>query len=573
MIQGMKWVLHMLIDELPGTPLLLRMPPALSEQLQKQLAELRGWNAFETDLDDGSFFLKHMDDKCDYILVDNNYNITGFINCAFVKVVPAYKAFGHSLFTLGLNDLLNGKSGLSSQDKVMADVLRDSTNPGHMMSGLNLVRRFSFGLSMGVNLSWDEANALFKGIVSTATVWYQNRTHEWADNSRLKTLLIRQGNNMCNRTNLLDLFYNQLYKIGSSWTKLCKVQEASMCTVPVEEESFFITYTEWNQLDDDAWEKEINKEVSELISQVNSHELDRLATQLNNNIPCKFQPGKHISVGATMGCANYHGWLIFDNDERWIVRVPRRGFTNVPSEMVKYLVESEYATLKFLEPVNVSISKVYGYRLVSDPSNRVGVCYIMMQALPGQPYYAHEASPDPKRRVIEQGADYMNEVCKHPLPLAGSFIMKDNQPTISAVASNRFVALGIYGPFTSTSDYIMSMSIIDQYMDLFADGQLRHKYVLEAFLFYYSLRNNKDCLTTPDIPGQLFLKDVDDKGHHILADDEYNVIGIIDWQFAPIVPAADAFGPSYVTADLAFLYSSSNSISANDILLADALRS
>lgn len=279
-----------------------------------------------------------------------------------------------------------------------------------------------------------------------------------------------------------------------------------------------------------------------------------------------------------MGCANYHCWLIFDTDEKWIVRIPRTGFSDVPSELVEYLVESEYATLKFLESANIPTPKVHGYGLASDPSNRVGVCYIMMQALTGKPYYAHEASTAQKERIIEQVANYLAELSKHPVSSIGSFAMVNNQPEISAVASNRFVALGTYGPFTSSLDYITS--IIEQYMDLIADGQLHHKHSLEAFLFYYFLRENKDRLMSdghpddnPEQQQQFFIKHVDDKGDHLLIDDDYNVTGIIDWQFVRVVPATEAFGPSYVTADLGSLYSSSTGLSADDRLFAGALRS
>ncbi|KAF5016772.1 hypothetical protein F66182_11434, partial [Fusarium sp. NRRL 66182] len=216
--------------------------------------------------------------------------------------------------------------------------------------------------------------------------------------------------------------------------------EASVCETLSKEMSFLSD----SRRDDDAWEKATNDEVSELLSHVNSHELVRLAAELNNGIPCIFQPGKHSGINSTMGCSNYHCWLIFDTGERWIVRIPRMGFTDVPADLVDYLVESEYATLKFLESVNVPTPKVFGYGLVSDHSNRVGVCYIMMQALPGKPYGAHDASPAQKKRVIEQVANYLVEISKHPLSAIGSFAMINNQPQISAVASNRFVAIGKY---------------------------------------------------------------------------------------------------------------------------------
>ena len=271
-----------------------------------------------------------------------------------------------------------------------------------------------------------------------------------------------------------------------------------------------------------------------------------------------------------MGCANYHGWLIFETGDRWIVRIPRTGFSDVPSELVEYLVANEYATLKFLEPTKVPAPKAFAYGLASDPSNRVGVSYIMMQALPGSPFYAYEASPDQKKGVIEQLADILIEISKNPLPLAGSLVMKNDQIDVSAVASNRFVALDTYGPFSSTLDYIIS--IIDQYMDLIADGQLHHTHPLEAFLFYHFLRQNTDALVASDIPGQFFLKHVDDKGDHLLVDAEFNITGIIDWQFARAVPAAEAFGPSYVTADLPSLYSSNTSVTDDDRLLAKSLK-
>lgn len=271
-----------------------------------------------------------------------------------------------------------------------------------------------------------------------------------------------------------------------------------------------------------------------------------------------------------MGCANYHGWLKFDNGELWIVRIPRTGFSDVPPELVEYLVESEYATLKFLEPTKVPAPKVFAYGLASDPSNRVGVSYIMMQALSGTPFRAHGISSEQKQAVIQQVADILIEISKKPLPLIGSLVMKNDHLDVSAVASNRFVALDTYGPFQSMLDYISS--IIEQYMDLIADGQLYPEYPLEAFVFYFFLRENNDTLVASDIPGQFFLKHVDDKGDHLLVDEDFNITGIIDWQFARTVPAAEAFGPSYITADLASLYSSNTNVTDDDRLLAQALK-
>ncbi|KAJ5937108.1 hypothetical protein N7466_003558 [Penicillium verhagenii] len=66
-------------------------------------------------------------------------------------------------------------------------------------------------------------------------------------------------------------------------------------------------------------------------------------------------------------------------------------------------------------------------------------------------------------------------------------------------------------------------------------------------------------------------KHVDDKGDHLLVDENFNINGIIDWQFARAVPASEAFGPSYITADLMSLYSSNTGVTGDDHDLATAL--
>jgi len=171
----------------------------------KQLAESGRWNAFESSLDEGPFFLKHMDDKGDHILVDDDFNITGVIDWTFARIVPVFEAFGPSLLTANMSDVYNGKAGHSFQDTVMAEVLQSRDNRlGRIANGPDLVRRFSFGLGMGMNLPWDEASALFQGIISTATgnplglnweVWCRNRLYQWADDPRLQALSLLQGEN------------------------------------------------------------------------------------------------------------------------------------------------------------------------------------------------------------------------------------------------------------------------------------------------------------------------------------------------------------------------------------------
>ncbi|KAL4969285.1 uncharacterized protein BDV14DRAFT_196109 [Aspergillus stella-maris] len=251
-----------------------------------------------------------------------------------------------------------------------------------------------------------------------------------------------------------------------------------------------------------------------------------------------------------MGCANYHAWLIFNDGTKWIVRIPRTGFSDAPLELVEYLVKSEYATLKFLEGTNVPAPRLFGYGLAFDPSNRVGVGYILMEALPGRPCHAHETNDEQKEKVLGQVADIMIEISKHPFDSRGSLL--------------------------TASEYMTK--IVDSYLDSISDGQIHHSYPRAAYLFYNLLRQNINNLTqprskiSPQLQTKFYLKHPDDKGDHILIDEEYNITGLIDWQIARVVPAVEAFGQGYLTADMGNLYSSKTGITGDDRVLASSLR-
>ena len=70
------------------------------------------------------------------------------------------------------------------------------------VGGPDQVRRFSFALGMGMDMSWDEAVDLFRDIISTAEgigsefdwdAWRQNRIAQWAGDGRLQALLLELG--------------------------------------------------------------------------------------------------------------------------------------------------------------------------------------------------------------------------------------------------------------------------------------------------------------------------------------------------------------------------------------------
>ncbi|KAK4226106.1 hypothetical protein QBC38DRAFT_456635 [Podospora fimiseda] len=306
----------------------------------------------------------------------------------------------------------------------------------------------------------------------------------------------------------------------------------------------------WKLLDDEAWEKSIHDEVSNLLARLNREALIAVASRLNNNKPCRFEPGQYLGTGAIMGCANYHAWVVFDDGEKWLARLPRTGFS---------------------DNTKVPATKASGYGLASDPSNAVGLSYLI-QALPGMPYNSRKATAEQTNKVLGQIADIMPELSKYPFHRAGSLILtEDGKIDVGQIASNRFLRLGLHGPYTDATEYFSG--IASQYLDLIRDGQLHPHVRAEASLFYKLVQEHAKEICGEDNPAQFFLKHVDNKGDHILVDNDYNIIGIIDWQFARTVPASEAFGPSLLTANMGWIYSGHpSSMSDEDRILAKALR-
>ena len=142
---------------------------------------------------------------------------------------------------------------------------------------------------------------------------------------------------------------------------------------------------------------------------------------------------------------------------------------------------SEYATLKFLEKMKIPAPRAYGIGLMSNTTNMVGVNFLLIEALPGTPFRTFSATENQRCRVIKQVAELFAEIKRHPFLKAGSLFIRNDEPEIGPVASNRFVALSPLRPFDNA--VLHFSSIADQCLDLIADGQLYHGCPIKAFVF------------------------------------------------------------------------------------------
>jgi hypothetical protein len=323
-------------------------------------------------------------------------------------------------------------------------------------------------------------------------------------------------------------------------------------------------------LDDDAWLAAQTRELTALRDRINQEALLEQAKKLSGGKQCRLDDDDPLGR-SLMGGMHIHRQIFFDDGSVWLARVLRENYTSFSDQLSNNILLSECATLRWLERLDIPTPKLHGYGLRGDPSNAVGVAYMLIHKLPGNPFIPDLATHKQKQKVLHQWADVLCALGKHPFDKLGSLTFSGVGP----VASDRTGTLPPIGPFNTARD--MYSSWAQAYRDLVADKQLFSSFSIDAYLMFDHLCSRAtegpwfgswDHLDT----GPFFLKHTDDKGDHILVDDDFNITGIIDWTFARVVPAYEAFGPSLLSADNGLLFDGNVGLSADDVALGEQLR-
>lgn len=142
---------------------------------------------------EGDFFVKHVDDKGDHLLVDKDLNITGIIDWQMARIVPRREAFGLSLVSADMRALCGGKVALSQEDVALGSAMREKSSGLASHTGDEKVRRFFWGL--GLETKWARAlplaNALLQvfGVEQSWDEWKETALERYDSDERLKALV------------------------------------------------------------------------------------------------------------------------------------------------------------------------------------------------------------------------------------------------------------------------------------------------------------------------------------------------------------------------------------------------
>lgn len=252
-----------------------------------------------------------------------------------------------------------------------------------------------------------------------------------------------------------------------------------------------------------------------------------------------------------MGGMNLHLPITFKDGVIWLARIRRTNATSPPPSLQNHILQSEIATLKFLETTALPTPKIWDYSLQGEAGD-AGVSYIIMDYMPGKVLDWSSIDERGKKKVIAQLADIYIELQKHEFDRMGC-LDQIGTTHIGAFARECLTDfkgpsrdMQAIGPFLHLQDYYKAC--ISLLLDLIHRGEIYTDKPVDAFLMYTFLFNLIPQIYPSDPKadaesslGKFYLKHADDKGFHILVDADSNITGLIDWEWAFTAPASLAF--------------------------------
>jgi hypothetical protein len=214
---------------------------------------------------------------------------------------------------------------------------------------------------------------------------------------------------------------------------------------------------------------------------------------------------------------------------------------------------------------------VYVYELET-PTNAVGTSYVLMEKLPGKPLDWGCATTEQRARVMEQLADVYLELERHPIPQTGSLV----HSSASDRAKRDRVHVGSFAqtPCFETPDHAVGpfdtleasyTAIIRQQQRMLANHEVSTLPVDNYLSFLWRLKVLPELVAeSASRTGPFYLRHQDDKGDHILVDDEYNITGIIDWEWASAEAKEVAFNSPCMMWPVADFYDGKNALAEDE---------
>ncbi|KAG6064624.1 hypothetical protein E4U33_006073 [Claviceps sp. LM78 group G4] len=295
------------------------------------------------------------------------------------------------------------------------------------------------------------------------------------------------------------------------------------------------------------------------------------------------------------GGLNCHAEIKFEDGVVWLARIRILSAIAPPPEERDYILQSEVTTMQFLERhTRVPCPRVFDWACESDPTNTIGVGYILMEKLTGTSLDWQSATATQKEKIVRQYADILLEIERHPFDQFGSLIgtteFSGGETTQGATIESQIQvgALGEQstfrsgdggmplGPFRSSEEAYRA--IVEANMRMVVTGEIGEaEHALDILLAHrFRLdvlhKVSEQTATAEKGSEQFFLKHPDDKGDHIMVNDDFDIVGIIDWEWCSTASRNEAFSSPCMMWPVDAFHDGSNELTEEELLLARVFR-
>ena len=308
--------------------------------------------------------------------------------------------------------------------------------------------------------------------------------------------------------------------------------------------------------------------------QIKTAALVSIASRLRNGIPCTIpalapDAQGHLNpeeASTQTGGQNCNVDVEFQDGIVWLARIRLDDPSLAPKPIQAYVFLSEVFTLKYLGNIGIPVPEVFHYKTESS-GNPVGVPFLLMEKLKGAALDWNSTTSAQKIKVLEQLADVFLALEKHPFPTTGSIYPSNGSIKVGAFAlpplfESPNTPLGPFDTLESSLRVVFALQrkliVNGELSSLAIDKYLSHRWREEMIPEVVALHNEAG----------FFLKHFDDKGDHIMVDEDFNITGIIDWEWASVEPKALAFSSPCMLRPVGDFYDGSNVLSPEEVELA-----
>lgn len=126
----------------------------------------------------------------------------------------------------------------------------------------------------------------------------------------------------------------------------------------------------------------------------------------------------------------------------------------------------------------------------------------------------------------------------------------------------------LMGPFSSPREYLPAS--IQLTLDLIMREECYSHRVIDAFLIHRFLLDSASMILSCHGPDdkRFYLKHADDKGDHIHVDEDYNITGIVDWEWVHTDSKSVAFNSPVMRLPVAGFYDGANQLGEDELIFA-----